>query len=123
MTNKIADITNEMLSAAKKIVPHAAITFEEMRDAVEALMEKQNITKEINIQDPIILAQSLIKFGPSHDGSVEHDLIAAIEKQKRCIEEIAVSLRVVLNMIEGGYQETEILKKSRATLARWELEK
>jgi len=34
----------------------------------------------ISVQDPLSLVESLIQFGPSHDGAVERDLRAAIRR-------------------------------------------
>lgn len=46
----------------------------------------------IKIQDPLLLAQSLITLGPSQDKSVERDLLNAIRQQAQYIEDLSKAL-------------------------------
>lgn len=127
-------ITDEMIEAAwlryqKSLETDSSTGELSMRAALEAALGTA-IKQSVRIQDPRVLAESLIGLGPSSDGAVERDLRHALEQQAACIEDLAAALREVerhdIDKPGLGYPDLESVIRSavgaaRATLEKWGL--
>ena len=90
-------VTDEMIEAARNsLIESSGKTYfpsnYQIRAALEAAFGVRP-KQAVHVQDPRIIAESLIAFGPSSDGAVERDLRHALDQQTACIEYLAEVLR------------------------------